>query len=103
MSVTLICTFVDLVIIKQPRIMNLFREGRHKSCQVILKANNANCLKTTMPARFDCAKLLPESPYSSAKRNCFKIELHLFSFKLKVNFKLKYIKLKCVKFDLKFV
>ena len=28
-----------------------------------------------MSARFDCTKLLPESPFSSAKRNCFKTEL----------------------------
>ena len=62
---------------QQPRKMNLLCEGRHKSCQVILKADNANYLKMTMPARFDCTKLLPASPFSSAKRNCFKMELEV--------------------------
>ena len=28
-----------------------------------------------MPARFDCTKLLPASPFSSAKCNYFKMEL----------------------------
>ena len=63
--------------IKQPRKMNLLCEGRHKSCQVILNADNANYLKMTMPARFDFTKLLPASPFSSAKRNCFKMELEV--------------------------
>ena len=67
-------TFVEPVTIKQPRKMNLLCEGRHKSCQVILKAVNANYLKTTMPARFHCTKLLPASYFSTAKRNHFKME-----------------------------
>ena len=55
--------------------MNLLCEGRNTSCQVILKADNANYLKTTMPARFDCTKLLPASPFSSALQNCSKMKL----------------------------
>ena len=75
MPVTLNCTIVEPVTIKQPRKMNLLCEGRHKSCRAILKTDNAIYLKTTMPARFDCTKLLPASPFSSAKRNCFKMKL----------------------------
>ena len=64
MPVTLNCIFVEPFTIKQPRKTNLLCEGQHKCCQVILKADNVNYLKTTMPARFDCTKLLKASPFS---------------------------------------
>ena len=51
MLVTLNCTFVEPVTIKRPRKKNLLCEGRRKSCRVILKADDAYFLKTTMLTR----------------------------------------------------
>ena len=58
-------TLVSAVTLKRHRKISLFMRRPAQE----LSSYNVYYLKTTMPARFECTKLLPASPFSSAKRN----------------------------------
>ena len=75
MPVTLSCTFVAPVTIKRPRKRIYSREGRPKSCQVILKAEECVLFGNYNASKIWLYQLLSASPFSSAKWNYFQMEL----------------------------
>ena len=75
MPVTLSCTLVAPETIKRPRKWIYSCEGRPKSCQVILKAENAYYLETTMPAKFDCTNCCQQALFPVRSEIIFKMEL----------------------------
>ena len=75
MPVTLNCTIVAPVTIKRPRKWIYSCEGRPKRCQVILKAEKCVLYGNHNASKIWLYKLLPASPFSSAKWKYFKMEL----------------------------